>query len=162
MAMNFFKKKDDVIDLSELQKRGFMVRKKRALEASINNKGYRDFRKDGGRLSDDSSGDVVSPFSGVDSSSESSSSSDTGGFGFLNNLAGSSSLSSSESSYSGSTNSSAYSNLGVSSGSTDVDEKRKRLARRIRMMSEKMEENSNEIFKLQAKIEELERRLNER
>lgn len=90
-----------------------------------------------------------------DSGSENSATQNSGGaFGFLSSIA---STTSSDSVTSDSLNQDSEDYVDVSSG---VNEKRKRLAKRLMDMTEKIEELSNQIYHLQQRIEVLEKKNN--
>ena len=83
--------------------------------------------------------------------SVSSSENNSGGFGFFGAIANTVSSSNSVPKYEG--NDSGY--VDVSSG---VDEKRRKLAKRLMEMTNKIEELSNQIYHLQQRIEVLEKK----
>lgn len=129
MGIFGIRKKRDVIDLSERYNRQKEKLKERQEEQK----------------------EFVSSFQTYGGESENKSSqTETNNFGFLGNLASASS----------SNNSSNYGNENSNNyyAGSDNEEKRKRLAKRLMDMTEKIEDLSNQIYHLQQRIEVLERK----
>ncbi len=136
----FKKNEDDVVDFTALERRGVM-RKSRELQqdSKVNNL---------------NSNDVIDlTSSNTETSSSVSDNNDSTGLGFLGSIASSSSDSSSVSSDSDSDVDTGFSSY------LSPDEKRKKLARRLSDMTGKIESHDTELYRLQQRIELLERKL---
>jgi len=154
MVFDLFKKKGDVIDYSELNRRGLLKKQEQKINKTVDKYGYADLGKTGM-----AGGGVVEATAVPESVSTDS--------GFLSGLA---SLGSSETS--SSVYSSSYSESSFPSGSDDFansipnenfetseDERKKRFAKRIKMMSDKVDENDLKMQELEKRIEALERKV---
>ena len=129
--MAWFKKKRDVIDLTE------HYRKKQEKLAAM-------------KEDRDSSSSGIST-STIPTSSSSSTTSGIGIFGMSSNNSNTNSTSDSSSS--------EYSTYGSTVSSSDsIEAKRKKLAKRLMAMTDKIEDLSNQIYHLQQRIEVLERK----
>ncbi len=88
---------------------------------------------------------------------EGSSQSDGSAGNFFNWFGGSGSQESS--STSGSSYPNTYSSSGTGEGGLDAEERRKRLAKRLKDMTDKLEEISNQLYLLQQRVEVLEKKI---
>lgn len=129
--MGLFSRRDKIVDLTEDYRQQRKVRTKEGSE-------------------------VASPGNAPAKSQESSSG---GFFNFFGNVNSSSSSNTPSSSSSDSQNSSYSGNFDPETGKPlDASEKRRRLARRLKDMTDRIEDLSNQVYLLQQRIELLERR----
>jgi len=148
MVFDLFKRKGDVIDYTELKRRGLLKTKEQEINKNVDKYGYADLGKF-------NSGMGVVEATPV---SETTTSSDSGFLSGLASLGNSETTSSVYSSSSGSSNDFSNS-IPNEDFENSEDERKKRFAKRIKMMSDKVDESELKMQELEKRIEALERKV---